>query len=99
MQQKLSQKTDPLTDTRQRCLNVKSFASLITAAVCILLTACTHSTQRSKTGPSPLVIASCPKLTPLNDNTFGATTLKLANVVHQYYECRRAAGVIDPEAP
>lgn len=42
-------------------------------------------------GPSALVIASCPKLTPLADDSFGATVDKLAEVAGQYYTCREAA--------
>jgi len=41
--------------------------------------------------PSPLVVASCPPLTPLADPSFGATTLKLIEVAGQYRECRAAA--------
>lgn len=50
-------------------------------------------------GPSPLVTASCPVLTPLSDNTFGAVTDKLVEVTALYYECRAAAGVRDQAAP
>ena len=38
-----------------------------------------------------LITASCPPLTPLEDSTFGATTLKLIEVAGQYHECRCAA--------
>jgi len=41
--------------------------------------------------PSPLVVVSCPPLTPLADPSFGATTLKLIEVAGQYRECRAAA--------
>jgi hypothetical protein len=41
--------------------------------------------------PNPLLIASCPPLTPLTDDSFGATTLKLIEVAGQYHECRCAA--------
>jgi hypothetical protein len=37
------------------------------------------------------VIASCPKLTPLTDDTFAATADKLVEVAGIYYECRAAA--------
>jgi hypothetical protein len=37
------------------------------------------------------VVASCPKLSPLSDDTFGITTLKLIEVAGQYRECREAA--------
>jgi hypothetical protein len=52
---------------------------------------CAPSIPLSKTGPSPLVIASCPKLTPLTDGSFGSTARKLVEVAEQYYACRRAA--------
>jgi hypothetical protein len=42
-------------------------------------------------GPSPLVVASCPELTPLGDDTFGATTSKLVEVANYYRDCREAA--------
>jgi hypothetical protein len=50
----------------------------------------------------PLVVASCPQLTPLSDSSFGATTEKLVQVAGQYRECRCAAlggceaGVVPP---
>lgn len=57
----------------------------------ILLTACATSTPRSP-GVSPLVLANCPRnLGPLQDDSFGATTLKLAAVAEQYYKCAEAA--------
>lgn len=37
------------------------------------------------------MVAACPKLTPLSDDSFGATTLKLIEVANQYRECREAA--------
>lgn len=46
--------------------------------------------------PSGLLLASCPRLTPLASDTFGATTDKLVEVSQIYYECRAAAGVRDP---
>lgn len=33
----------------------------------------------------------CPELTPLTDDSFGATTLKLLEVIGIYRECRAAA--------
>jgi hypothetical protein len=42
-------------------------------------------------GPSPLVVASCPPLQRLDDDSFGATTLKLEAVAAQYWKCRAAA--------
>ena len=41
--------------------------------------------------PSPLVIASCPALSPLTDDSFGATVLKLIEVANQYRDCAAAA--------
>lgn len=40
-----------------------------------------------------MVTASCPPLTPLSDDSFGATTAKLTEVAGIYYRCRAAAGV------
>lgn len=40
---------------------------------------------------SPLVVSNCPPLTPLADDSFGATTNKLIEVVGTYYRCREAA--------
>lgn len=37
------------------------------------------------------MVASCPQLTPLADDSFGATTLKLLEVAEQYLKCRAAA--------
>ncbi|MNR67924.1 hypothetical protein D3C85_1921700 [compost metagenome] len=37
------------------------------------------------------MVSSCPKLSELNDPSFGATVLKLAEVAGQYNECREAA--------
>ena len=57
------------------------------------LSSCSASMPRSPApvGPSPLVVASCPRLAPLTDDSFGATTRKLLEVVEQYYQCRAAA--------
>lgn len=53
---------------------------------------CATSTKPSPAaGPNPLVVASCPELTPLADDTFGATTRKLVEVAGIYRECREAA--------
>lgn len=35
--------------------------------------------------------ASCPMLSPLTDDSFGATAEKLVEVAGIYYECRAAA--------
>jgi hypothetical protein len=39
------------------------------------------------------VVASCPDLTPLADDSFGATTRKLLDVAQTYHECRAAVGI------
>lgn len=70
---------------------MKLWKSLSIVSAAILLTGCAALTPPSKTGPSPLVIASCPELTPLSNDTFGATALKLIEVAGQYYKCRAAA--------
>ena len=56
----------------------------------LMLTACATSTPPSV---SPLILASCPPLTPLDDPSFGATTRKLVENAGIYYRCRTAAGV------
>lgn len=38
-----------------------------------------------------MVIALCPELTPLSDDSFGATTIKLVEVASIYRTCREAA--------
>jgi hypothetical protein len=45
------------------------------------------------------VVSSCPKLTELNDPSFGATVLKLVEVAGQYNECREAALAGQPVKP
>jgi hypothetical protein len=45
----------------------------------------------NEVGPDATVVAACPELTPLLDNTFGATTAKLVEVGGLYNECRTAA--------
>ena len=37
------------------------------------------------------MVASCPELTPLVDDSFGAIAKKLLEVIGQYHECRTAA--------
>lgn len=43
-------------------------------------------------------MASCPSLTPLADDSFGATAAKLVQVAGQYHQCR-AAALAAPGAP
>lgn len=45
------------------------------------------------------MVASCPPLSPLSDDTFGATTLKLVEVAGVYNECRAAALAGKPADP
>jgi hypothetical protein len=61
--------------------------AMLTAAT--LLTGCATSIQPSPA--MPLILANCPPLQPLADDTFGATTLKLIEVATQYQKCRAAA--------
>jgi len=42
------------------------------------------------------VVASCPELTPLEDKSFGATTVKVIEIAGIYYACRKAA-LMPPE--
>jgi hypothetical protein len=56
-----------------------------------MLSACSTTHSITKPGPSPLVIASCPMLTELSDDSFGAVAKKLVEVAGQYYTCRQAA--------
>jgi hypothetical protein len=56
------------------------------------LTGCNWSIRPSPGAqPNPLIVANCPELTPLTDDSFGATTLKLIEVSGIYYRCREAA--------
>jgi hypothetical protein len=71
---------------------VKFKLTLFTLIAATLLPGCAGSMKRSPaSGPSALVVASCPELSPLIDDSFGATTDKLASVGIQYRECREAA--------
>lgn len=61
-------------------------------AIAFMLQGCeTLSTRPSPVvGPTPLQIAACPPLTPLDGDTFGETTRKLIEVASIYRECRAA---------
>lgn len=72
---------------------MKRFMGLIISLNAIALTGCALLTKPSTV--APLVVANCPKLTPLSEDTFGATTSKLVEVAGIYYQCRAAAGVKD----
>lgn len=71
---------------------MKSKTTLSIVIASTLLTGCASLTTHSPE-VSPLVTASCPKLTPLVDDSFGATVQKLTEIAGIYYECRAAAGV------
>lgn len=73
---------------------MKPALSACTLIAATLLTGCASSMPPSPE-PSALVVASCPKLTPLADDSFATTTEKLVQVAGQYRECRAAAGVKD----
>lgn len=63
-----------------------------TVIAAILLSSCSASMPRSTPPPAaPLVLASCPELTPMADDSFGATTRKLLEVAETYWKCRAAA--------
>lgn len=77
-------------------MSIDRFMMVSIAAYAFMLTGCETLTKRSPAGPSPLVKASCPELTPLTDESFGATTSKLVEVALQYRECRTAALAGEP---
>lgn len=64
--------------------------------VALALSGCSTNPSRPDPQPSPLVVANCPELTPLADDSFGATTLKLVEVAGIYYRCRAAALAASP---
>jgi hypothetical protein len=45
------------------------------------------------------VVASCPKLAPIIDPSFGATTIALIETSIQYRKCACAAGISEMCAP
>ena len=67
------------------------FQSTVIASTTLLLAACSTQPSRTDHRPNPLLTASCPDLTPLADDSFGGTTLKLIEVAGIYYRCRTAA--------
>lgn len=74
--------------------NAKSFSvrlskCLSTVTAGILTLGCAQSMTPSC--PPAQILAQCPPLTPLADNTFGATSDKLVEVAGRYYRCRAAA--------
>ena len=64
---------------------------LCIAIAATTLSGCSSLTPRLPPAPNPLLTVSCPDLTPLADDSFGATTLKLIEVAGIYYRCRAAA--------
>lgn len=95
MQSLRSRSSTRRLDSALKLLCAITFAMWIAA----MLTGCgTLSTRPSADGPSPLVQASCPQLTPLSDDTFAATSLKLIEVAGIYHECRAAALAGKPDA-
>lgn len=71
---------------------MRSRPVLSTVTAAILLSSCSASMPRSpEPQPAPLVVANCPPLTPLADDSFGATTRKLLELAEQYLKCRAAA--------
>jgi outer membrane biogenesis lipoprotein LolB len=65
--------------------------TLCIAIATLLLQACSSLTRPSPANPSPLVVANCPQLAPLSDDTLGAYQAKLVEVGQQYRDCRAAA--------
>lgn len=71
---------------------------LSTLTAITLLTLCGCSTMPSPAPKvDPLVVASCPPLTPLADDSFGATFNKLVEVAGIYRRCRAAALGTQPQ--
>lgn len=61
------------------------------AITLLMSSGCSTMPSRTATQPSPLVVANCPKLTALPDDTFGASVSKLVEISGIYYKCRAAA--------
>lgn len=57
----------------------------------LLFTGCSTTRSQTESQGKALVVAACPELTELQDESFGATTLKLFEVTKQYHACRKAA--------
>ena len=70
-----------------------ALAYLIPIMLIVPLCGCATSTRPLPTDPKPLAIASCPKLTKLSDDSFGAVTSKLIEVSEIYYTCRASVGI------
>lgn len=75
-----------------RLSSARLWSVLFIGIVATLLTGCASSTRPSSPPKvDPLVKVSCPPLAPLLDDSFGATTSRLADVAATYYRCRAAA--------
>lgn len=71
---------------------MKFARTLSTLIAVILLAGCGASTMPLQAPKAdPLVVANCPPLAPLQDDSFGATTAKLVEVAGIYHKCRAAA--------
>lgn len=75
---------------------IRPYRSVLACALLALIFVCISGCATSvdagtSAAPSALVVASCPELSPLADDTFGATTSKLVEVAGIYHECRAAA--------
>ena len=63
----------------------------LSAMLVLTVSACSTTRSSTKPGPTPLVVSSCPELTPLADDSFGTIARKLVEVAGIYHECREAA--------
>ncbi len=75
---------------------MRSAKTLSIAIAACLQAACAWPTKPSPAGPSPLVVASCPELSPLQPSPDGTVSMgevvdKLRDVASTYRECRAAA--------
>lgn len=65
---------------------------IVIAGILMTLFGCSTNPSRvNQVGPDATVVIACPELSPLSDNSFGATTAKLSEVGGIYRECRKAA--------
>ena len=72
------------------------FLCTVSVAMILGLTGCsTMPWHREPPKPTPQIVANCPPLTPLADDSFGSTALKLIEVAGIYYRCREAALAAD----
>lgn len=68
---------------------------LIPIILIVPLCGCGSLTKPLPGEPKALAVASCPKLTPLQSDAFGAVSSKLAEVSGVYYTCRASVGIKD----